>query len=476
MTAPDTAPPDRADERPEEFSVFLSHSYKSSDVNLHFYQALSEVAPLVFRVDQGDTSTSVTRLERMVRDADAFIGIYPIPGDQPAAPNRAAKLHASRYFRLELDLAIRSRKPVAIFHDQRYGSLFGNLESVTYHPYDAQDIGRTANSSARQRLQQAADGFFKSMEVQTQVTAMRPGDHQPGLVGILIPEAELGQPGLTREVSDLLSQEGLESRLLGWPPRLSAAYVSELRRCDWVIIDTSTTQAQALLAFLHGHFIPTLRVRQQSEEGPQAPSHSTTEEMLYGAFEVGYNKDLITWPDAGSLLDGLSGKIRLIQQEPRLIGDHRQAIDYFTAAAKRPERVFLSYAGEDSAIAQQFAEELDLRFKGVFHYRSDSPGASLRVGDPWLSQLQEEITAAAIGVLLISSAYEKSGYCNTEAEHLLDESIKRKLRLLPVRLVDARPLPLMKGIQHTKLAGSSPGKIVADFVDKLRAEERAARS
>ncbi|MCW2932570.1 MAG: hypothetical protein JWM19_3532 [Actinomycetia bacterium] len=475
MSTPDSASPDRADRPPGEFSVFLSHSYQSSEVNLHFYRALSDVAPVTFRVDQGGTSTSVTRLERMVRDADAFIGIFPIPDDQPTTPNRTTKLYASRYFRLELDMAMRSRKPTAILHDRRYGSLFGNLESVTYHPYDAQDIGRTANSSARQRLQRAADGFFRILDARTKAAAMESGDHQSGLIGMLIPDAELGQSALTREVSDLLHQEGLEPRQLGWPARLDAAYISELRRCDWVIIDTSTPRADGLLAFLHGHSIPTLRVRQQSEDGPGESLHSMTEEGLYGAFEVGYRKDVIHWADAASLLDGLYGKIRAIQQEQRLIGDSRQATDYFTAAAKRRERVFLSYSSKDSAIAQQFVAELAKKFKEVFHYRSQSRDTALQIGKHWLPQLHEEISAATVGVVLVSPAYEESGYCKDEAERLYDAHIKGKLRLLPIRLDDARPLPLMAGIQQVRLAGSSPAKIVADFVDGLRADERAAR-
>jgi hypothetical protein len=170
---------------------------------------------------------------------------------------------------------------------------------------------------------------------------MQSGDHQPGLVGMLIPDTELGQPALTGEASDLLSQEGLEPQQLGWPPRLDAAYISELRRCDWVIIDTTTPQAEALLPFLHGHFIPTLRVRRQSENSRSEPVHSMIEEGLYGAFEVGYRKDVTYWADTASLLEGLHGKIRAIQQEQRLIGDSRQATDYFSEAAKRRERVFL---------------------------------------------------------------------------------------------------------------------------------------
>ena len=71
------------------------------------------------------------------------------------------------------------------------------------------------------------------------------------------------------------------------------------------------------------------------------------DEGLYGAFEVGYRKDVIHWADTASLLDGLHGKIRAIQQhEQRLIGDSRRATDYFTAAAKRGERALPELRGQ----------------------------------------------------------------------------------------------------------------------------------
>ena len=243
-----------------------------------------------------------------------------------------------------------------------------------------------------------------------------------------------------------------------------------------MVIDTSTPRAEALLPFLHGHFIPTLRVRRQSGDSPGETVQSTIDQGLYGAFEVGYRKDVIHWADMSSLLDGLYGKIRAIQQEQRLIGDSRQAIDYFSDAAKRREPVFLSYAGEDFEIAQEFAAALGKKFKEVFHYRSESRATALQTGEHWLPQLHKKISGAAVGVVLVSPAYEESGYCKDEAERLYDAHIKGKLRLLPVRLGDARPLPLMAGVQQVKLRGSSPDKIVADFVDDLRADERAARA
>src|SRR5262249_4182276 len=93
-----------------------------------------------FDVDEGTRATCVTRLERMVRDADAFIGIYPYPDSKENAPSTEQKREASKYFRLELDLAVRSRKPALIFYDSRYGRLLEGPASLSMHAFDMREL------------------------------------------------------------------------------------------------------------------------------------------------------------------------------------------------------------------------------------------------------------------------------------------------------------------------------------------------
>src|SRR5215211_8380099 len=97
------------------FKAFLSHRYKSPDANQRFFDALSAHGNLQFEVDVGVKATNVTRLEMFVRDADAFVGIYPFPSEADERPDAETALKESRYFRLELDLALRSRRPVIVF-------------------------------------------------------------------------------------------------------------------------------------------------------------------------------------------------------------------------------------------------------------------------------------------------------------------------------------------------------------------------
>ena len=87
----------------------------------------------------GQLATCVTRLERMIRGCDAFIGIYPFPGDDVGAPPNADLLRESRYFRLELDLAIRSGKPAIVFFDRRYGHLLYSPAITRFYDFDTRE-------------------------------------------------------------------------------------------------------------------------------------------------------------------------------------------------------------------------------------------------------------------------------------------------------------------------------------------------
>src|ERR1041385_1936806 len=127
----------------QSFKAFLSHRYKSPDINLYFFRLFSETAEVQFEVDEGTTATNVTRLERMIRNSDAFIGIYPFNGTWEDAKSAATLRDASKYCRLELDLAIRSRKPAIVFYDARYGDLLKPPGDVLTRTFDAQEVEGT---------------------------------------------------------------------------------------------------------------------------------------------------------------------------------------------------------------------------------------------------------------------------------------------------------------------------------------------
>jgi len=400
----------------------------------------------------------------MIRDADAFIGVFPIPGDPLAAHDRASLLRFSRYFRLELDMAVRSRKPTAVFYDRRYTSILKMPASIFSYPYNAQDIN-WPSSAARLKLQHTAEMFFGHLAATARAeAAKREFDYERDLVGFLLPRDETW-PGLAAAACELLSGQSLDPVELGWPPRIDPGYLAQLRRCDWILLDASTPVSEVLLAFAHGQFIPILRARQATNTDGTAPTPSPTEDVLFGAFEVGYRKDVISWHTQDDLLTGLKKRIDVLRLEPELIGDSSQADEYFTSAAKRKERVFLSYAGSDSDQGAQFAAELGKHFQDVFDYRT---AAAIRPGEPWLDQLFEHLSAAAVGILLISAAYQQSSYCMEEARQLYGAYQEKKLYLLPVKLDDEPPPAFLASLQYERRRQRSPEMIVGDLVARLR--------
>src|SRR3954447_8546662 len=109
------------------FKAFLSHAYDAAEINVAFFGIFSEIADVQFEVDIGLKNLNVTRLERRIRDCDAFVGLYPFPGGQTFEPAPADALKASRYFRLEMELAARARRPGIIYYDKRYQSAIQSL-------------------------------------------------------------------------------------------------------------------------------------------------------------------------------------------------------------------------------------------------------------------------------------------------------------------------------------------------------------
>jgi TIR domain len=179
---------------------------------------------------------------------------------------------------------------------------------------------------------------------------------------------------------------------------------------------------------------------------------------------VGYRKDVTRWSTEPELRDGLLGRLSVIAQQATLIGDQAAAIAYFSSAAKRKEIVFLSYAREDAALAEQFGAALRQRFQEVFDYHD---GSSLRIGEYWQDQITRKLSATAIGVILFSEHYRHSGYCMDEGRDLYDGFVTGWAKLLPVKLDETRvPSPLSR-LQYARVSQRTPAEIVERFVRQL---------
>ena len=411
----------------EAFLIFLSHKYGAPEVNLFFFRIMQECMHGHFEVDKGNF-TSVTRIERAVRVAEAFVGIYAISG--VGATSRAALLEESRYFRFELDIAVRSGKPGLLFVDQHYRNLFPGFPAIDVKDFDRRELDAGPLAPRREEykiaLVRLRDRVLGERRLRLQQGERR---WENARVGMLVPDYPESVRGAIRSLLEDNSCNVVELR--DW--NLGLSFQSDLRSLDWAIVDIGQERSRCLAYYLHGCFVPLLRLRYVPEGGSAA-----TEPFLFQTFEVGYPKDIVVWTKEDELREGLEKRLARIATDAQLITNEQVAFTYFQSAAQRDEVVFVSYSGKDRDQGKGIAEALKKRFKEVFDYRDDE---SLTAGMPWLPQIYDRLKGSKIGVLLLSDDYFNSDYCRSEAEFMVDKAMSAGMAIVPVRLKESVDIP-----------------------------------
>ena len=412
--------------------VFLSHRYKSPEVNLYFFDIFREFTQVQFEVDKSEVGEKrapicMTRLERMIQASDAFVGIYPFPSPDDRFPEKARLLDASKYFRLELDLALRARKPALVFFDKRYGPLLQPPPPIIAQSFEIGDV-LSSNGARRERHRRIFESFLGEANSFASYQSTRAVETAGGnRVAILLPDSQGYSPDLLRIVEETVQEHAFDTRRLRWPPRMDNDFHAEIGEADWCIADIGpSTLPTGVVPFLHGRFIPTLRALNLNE-AEQSPIEAT----LFGAFEVGYRDDILRWKDEDSLRIGLCERLARIKAPVESIITEAQAGKYFRRAAQRTDPVFLSYSGEDQEAGRRMGDALRRRFEKVFDYRD---GKSITPGAPWLDAIFKNLAGSAIGVPLFSASYFASGNCEHEAREMISLSDSKKMFVFPVRL------------------------------------------
>ncbi len=418
---------------PFSFKAFLSHRYKSPEVNLYFFNLFSDIAEAQFEVDEGTFTMNVTRVERMIRECNAFIGIYPFPGTWEEAQSRENLLKACQYFRLELDLAIRSRKPAIIFYDKVYGNLLKYSESATLRDFDSREVSSPGGSPNASLYREAFKEFCEVVRTGMAYRVARARDPRTTIGVALPPQTPWGgyQPYRDKIEATLKEHCNGDLRTVAWPPALDRDSFTLLHQLDWALIDIGEEMAATgLPAYWHGRAVPMMRLK-HVPDGPEAAAASTLEKTLFGGVEVGYGEDMLAWKDESSLISGLEQRLKALKADVTRINTTEEALDYFKKAARRKEAVFLSYAGKDGNSGSALSAALKEHFQKVFDYRD---GKSIRPGQPWLDEIFDQLSASAIGISLLSSDYIKSGNCMHEARDMVARLDNKNMKLVPILL------------------------------------------
>jgi len=416
------------------FKAFLSHRYQSVQTNLYFYDLLNEHAEVQFEVDVGTKATNVTRLERLVRDADAFIGFYTLPADVDGDDVENA-VKASRYFRLELDLAARARRPALLFVDKRYRNVIAPPPNVVELRYDHREIGERGRSRRHREFSEVVQAFCRQAAAACETEGVQPGAGTRDQVGILLPERAAVPTGFPPEqiaaIEESLDARGITPVRFRWGAPCDRGFLRALGKLDWMLTDVSEDSCTSgMPGFLHGYFVPQMRFTRPTQ--PQgAPRPSPLEQTLLAPFEVGYPKDIARCDADDSLGREFRARLATLSEPRRLVGTPAEAVAYFESAALRKETVFLSYSGDDRDFAASLVAALKRRFQAVFDYRDQ--GESLPPGGRWIDDLFAKLSTSALGIMLLTPSYFRSGNCEHEAQALVALADQRKLRLLPVK-------------------------------------------
>jgi TIR domain len=458
---------------PLAFSAFLSHRYRSPAVNSFFFRMFAEEAHIQFSVDRGSFATNVTRLERLMRDADAFVGLYPFPGGGLERPRRPELEKESRYFRLELDLAERSRKPSIVFIDSRYGDVIDPPGSFIQCRFDWQQVVGEAPVPRASLFREQFRAFCRLVRISLEELAAETRHAQSMTsVGVLLPRHPAEPSGFTEKqidvVANVIAETGAKLVVMPWPPRLDMAFAQTLETLDWVVVDVGdAAAATGIAAYLHGRFVPSLRLLRTT--GPGSPAKtSQLIEALYGAHDVGYRKDIVEWHDEASLQAGVRVRVENLMAERLRIADRLEAERYFNSAALRKEAVFVSYSGRDHAVAAPLIAALKARFQQVFDYRDKAE--SIPPGTSWIETLFERLAAAPIGIALLSPDYFQSGNCVHEGQEMIALRDAKRMTLFPIKLYagDLVSPPWLTALQYLRYwdyadATTAVDTIVAQF-------------
>jgi hypothetical protein len=445
------------------FKAFLSHRYKSSEINLYFFNLFHEIAEVQFEVDEGTFSTNVTRLERMVRDADAFIGIYPFPGTATEAIIPEELKKQSKYFRLEIDLAIRSQRPTIIFYDKRYNNLLKSNGNDFLIPFDVNEVVGTGGFPSYNKHKKGFKTFYESVKTRKayEDSCLQ---SEKTVIALILPKKSHDSPysdSCIEKIKEILDQRAHSDIIvIDWPLVLDNKLLRLLDSIDIAVVDIGGEVAMTgLPAYLHARFIPMIRLKYISDNN----DNGLMGQFLFGGVEVGYQKDIVEWTSIETLQEKLNQKLEVINSSVLRINTKDEATRYFRSAALRKEIVFLSYSGKDLDFAKEFSSTLKKHFQKVFDYRD---GESIRPGQPWLQDIFEQLSASAVGISLLSESYLASGNCDHELQQMTAKSDSGEMKLFPVKIGnDSIKMPVF--LEHIQYIRRAEFGTIEDIVKKI---------
>jgi hypothetical protein len=264
-----------------------------------------------------------------------------------------------------------------------------------------------------------------------------------------------------------VDETGFNAKIIEWPPRLDMDFAAKLEQLDWMIIDVGDASVQTgIVGYLHGRFIPSMRLL-RADEGAPGADLSPAMKTLFGAHEVGYPKDILRWSSRKTLQEGVRERILRITDRREYISNASHADRYFQSAAMRKDGVFVSYTERDGDIASGLLQQIKTRFQEVFDYRDPK---SIPPGSNWMEEMFRRLAASAVGIPLLSKQYFESSYCPEEAQRFMDARARKRMHVVPIKLHN-EPLDLpdyLQNVQYIRLwEHDNESAVISELLQRL---------
>jgi hypothetical protein len=418
------------------FTTFLSHKYEAAAINKYFFNLLNHDSTIQFEVDEGKLSTNVTRLEKMIRDTDAFIGIYPIVQNNADSFNFR---ELSKYFRLELGMAIRAQKTGIIYADDRFGSLFKQNNKILKITYRHNDILSRADSPLNDTFKERFFDFTSDLNKRLNFDRKYSSSvYQRQNIAVI--KSKRYNEAFLEGLHGLAEMYGKDLVVFNSSPSINEKFIGQLSEIDFFILDPLEFPVHE--GFLHGVFMPMIRICYCEDLDVVLPINP-----LIDSFEVGYPKNIVKWNLHNDFQQSLINQFATIFAPVKRFATQKESIDYFEKAERRKEVVFISYSGENRDEISQIITLLKKKFADVFDYRDK--GNSIIPGKPWVKEVFESLSKSSIGIPIYTEHYFKSGYCEHEYVDMIALRDSGDLTILPIKLNQA-PLDVPAELKSTQ--------------------------
>lgn len=379
----------------ERTQLYLSHSYRGRDrgVNEFFWELFWD-AGFTFSVDPHSKILSVPYLEYMMKGSAGYAAIVTLREEQQY-------YRCSPYVLYEYGLALLAHKPRLIFVESGVSGKYFSEGDDSLKVYIC---SKSALKADRQLFIDLIAKFKERVQ-----PYRRAGLTLRGKVGILIHPSRPAYEVLTR-IEEVVEKAGFSAERVPIEDPQDLTVVIRFDGYDFVIVDLDPSGIPGwIYPFIHGRFIPCIRLLHVSGDTPPSLPPLIKSTMLRGVAPV--DEPVLYWRDADLLVNAIKAQIARVRRNFHSFELFDEGLRYFRKAERREASIFISNAGEVNDFAARLATAMQADGMEVFQYQEAN---RIPAGEKWEPRLQSEVRNSEIFLPLVTKTFWTSKPCKME--------------------------------------------------------------